>query len=74
MRGRRVGAALDVASGLVDHSSIPAMQADMKLAMVPAATARRPSRARSVLRFGASAPMPPIWMAIELKLANPHSA
>ena len=46
----------------------------MKLAIVPAATARSPSRARSDLRLGASAPMPPIWMAMELKLANPHSA
>ena len=32
----------------------------MKFAMVPAATARNPSRARSDLRLGASAPMPPI--------------
>src|ERR1019366_2845352 len=62
--GTHVGAALDhsfgVAGGLVGHSSIPAMQADMKLAMVPAATARKPSRARSLLRVGARAPMPPI--------------
>ncbi len=42
------------------YSSMPAMHADMKLAMVPAATAFKPSRARSDLRFGASAPMPPI--------------
>ena len=35
------------------------MQADMKFAMVPAATARSPSRARSDLRDGASAPIPP---------------
>jgi hypothetical protein len=65
-------------SGAVDcgvgHSSIPAMQADMKLAMLPAATAFRPSRARSDLRLGASAPMPPICMAMELRLAKPHSA
>jgi len=39
---------------------IPAMQADMKLAIVPAATAFSPRRARSDLRLGASAPMPPI--------------
>ncbi len=50
------------------------MQADMKFAMVPAATAFSPSRARSIFRVGASAPMPPIWIAIELKLAKPHSA
>ena len=41
------------------HSSIPAIQADMKFAMVPQATALRPSRARSDFRVGASAPMPP---------------
>ena len=45
---------------LGDHTSIPAMQADMKLAMDPTATAFSPSRARSDLRLGASAPMPPI--------------
>ena len=44
------------------------------MAMDPAATARIPKRARSDLRSGASAPMPPIWMAIELKLAKPHNA
>ena len=56
------------------QTSIPAIQADMKLAMVPAATALRPRRAKSDLRVGASAPMPPIWIAIELKFANPHKA
>src|SRR5258708_4620989 len=44
----------------VDHSSMPAMQADRKFAIVPAATAFKPRRARSDLRFGANAPMPPI--------------
>jgi hypothetical protein len=53
---------------------MPAMQADMKLAIVPAATALNPSRAKSDLRVGARAPIPPIWMAIELKFANPHNA
>src|SRR5215472_5824240 len=53
-------AASDVPDRLFDHNSIPAMQADMKLAIDPAATARKPNRARSDLRFGASAPMPPI--------------
>ena len=56
------------------YKSMPAMQADMKFAMVPAATAFSPRRARSDLRLGASAPMPPIWIAMELKLAKPHSA
>src|SRR5262245_53163910 len=41
------------------HKNIPAMQAVMKLAMVPAATAFNPNRARSDLRVGARAPNPP---------------
>ena len=50
------------------------MHADMKFAMVPAITAFKPRRARSDLREGASAPIPPTWIAIELKFANPQSA
>src|SRR5690349_20876676 len=49
------------------HSRIPAMAADRKLASVPASMARNPSRARSPLRFGASAPMPPIWIPTDEK-------
>ena len=56
------------------QSRNPAIVAVMKLARVPANIARSPSRARSCRRFGASAPMPPIWMPIELKLAKPQSA
>src|SRR5262249_55670760 len=56
------------------HNSIPAMHADMKFPRVPAAPAFKPSRARSDLRFGASAPMPPIWIAIELRFAKPQRA
>src|SRR5229473_6498534 len=56
------------------HSRMPASVADKKLASVPAIMARNPSRARSCLRSGASAPMPPIWMPTELILAKPHSA
>src|SRR5262249_59310962 len=52
----------------------PAMVAVMKLASVPANIARSPRRARSWRRFGASAPIPPIWIPIELKLAKPQSA
>ena len=37
----------------------------------PASMARRPRRARSRFRSGASAPMPPSWMPTELKLAKP---
>ena len=46
----------------------------MKFAIVPAATAFIPSRARSDFREGASAPMPPTWIATELRLAKPHNA
>ena len=48
--------------------------ADMRLAMVPASMARTPSLARSLRRFGTSAPMPPICMPIEPTLAKPQSA
>src|SRR5438309_4652622 len=50
------------------------MQADIKFAKVPTNIAFSPRRARSDLRDGASAPIPPIWMAIELRLAKPQSA
>src|SRR5438270_4516967 len=56
------------------YRSIPAIQADMKLANVPTIMALKPSFARSDLRDGASPPMPPIWIAMELRLANPQSA
>src|SRR2546427_2024589 len=56
------------------HSNIPASVADRKFASVPAIIARNPSRARSCLRSGASAPMPPICMPTELTFANPHRA
>ena len=39
---------------------MPAIEADIRLAIVPASIARTPSRASSPLLFGASAPMPPI--------------
>ena len=42
------------------HSRMAAMQADAKLASVPASMARKPSLARSWRRSGTSAPMPPI--------------
>ena len=56
------------------HSRIPAIVAERKFASVPASIARRPSRARSRFRSGASAPMPPSWMPTELKLAKPARA
>src|SRR5690606_27275071 len=54
--------------------STPAIVAVMKVASEPPSTAFRPKRASSARRSGASEPMPPIWIAIELKLAKPHSA
>src|SRR5436190_464282 len=64
----------ELANSQRTHNNIPAMQADIKLAMVPAATAFNPRRATSDLRVGAKAPMPPTWMATELRLAKPQSA
>src|SRR5215472_12961732 len=40
--------------------SNPTIDADIKLAIVPAIIARKPSLANSSRLFGASAPMPPI--------------
>ena len=42
------------------YSSMPAIEADIKLAIVPASMARTPSLANSPRLLGASAPMPPI--------------
>ena len=55
-------------------SSTPAIVAVMNVASDPPSTARMPKRARSARRFGASPPMPPIWIAIDEKFANPQSA
>lgn len=54
--------------------NIPAIDALISEASVPAATARSPKRAVTERRFGAIAPRPPSKIAIELKLANPHNA
>src|SRR5216684_8236825 len=56
------------------HVRIPTMQADIRLAMVPASMARMPNLASWLRCSGASAPMPPIWMPIELKFAKPQRA
>lgn len=52
--------AFDMSLRDAGYSRMPATQAVIKQARVPASSARRPSRARSCLRSGASAPMPPI--------------
>jgi hypothetical protein len=54
--------------------SMETMLADMRLAMVPASMARRPSWARSLRRLGTRAPMPPICMPMEPTLAKPQRA
>jgi hypothetical protein len=58
---------LDRAGGLAHrllapggHASMPAMQAEMKAARLPAIIARSPKRAISPRRLGASPPIPPI--------------
>src|SRR5580700_3181988 len=56
------------------HVRIPTMQADIRLAMVPASMARMPNLASWPRCSGARAPMPPIWMPMELKFAKPHNA
>ena len=56
------------------YISIPAMAAVMNAASVPPTMARSPRRARSSLRSGAIPPIPPSWIAIDEKLANPDSA
>ena len=66
--------ALRPSASVQDQRSIPAMVAVMKAASEPAIMARSPSRERSCRRLGAIPPIPPIWMAMELKLANPDSA
>src|SRR5580700_2833786 len=69
---------LEWGSGLqtsIDYrSKTETIEADIRLAIVPASMARNPNRARSFRRLGASAPMPPICIPIELMLAKPHKA
>ena len=54
--------------------NMPAIEADIRFAMVPASIARTPSLANSPRLFGAKAPIPPICIPMELRLANPHRA
>ena len=61
-------------SGQDYPTRMPAQAALSRETRAPANTALRPSRARSGRREGAIEPMPPIWMAMEAKLANPHNA
>jgi len=45
-------------------TAMTAMQADGRLARVPASMAGRPRRARAARCSGTRAPMPPTWMAM----------
>ena len=82
---RRSDAATGTAAILLDGSGQnmivvgPGANAELSAEHVEAqasliGTARRPNFARSWRRSGARPPMPPIWIAIELKLAKPHRA
>ena len=62
------------ASSTARYISTPAIAAVMKAAIEPPIIARRPNRARSCRRRGAIPPIPPIWMAIDEKLAKPDRA
>src|SRR5579864_5719953 len=55
-------------------SMIPTIEADIRFAIVPASMARMPRRASSGFLLGASAPMPPICIPMELRFAKPQSA
>src|SRR6185437_6735200 len=74
LRCLRSGSGYEVEEGKVHPRNMPAIEALIKLAMVPAIMARTPSLARSWRRSGMSAPMPPIWMPMEPRLANPQRA
>src|SRR5580698_1508657 len=54
--------------------NIPAIDALIKLAMVPASMALTPNLAKSFLRSGTNAPMPPICIPMEPRFAKPHNA
>src|SRR5436305_13510331 len=56
------------------HVNIPTTEADIRLAIVPASIARIPNLASWLRCSGARAPIPPIWMPMELKFAKPQSA
>ncbi len=64
------GHGVNLRSGIIS----PASAALIKLASEPASSARRPSLAITGRWLGARPPVTAIWIAIELKLAKPHSA
>ena len=57
-----------------EGSTIAAIAAVDQHAIAPPHIARNASRERSARRDGASAPSPPIWIAIAGRFAKPHSA
>src|SRR3546814_5895630 len=64
----------DVCSSDLIPSISPASAADIRFDRLPASSAFSPSLAIIGRWFGASPPVTAIWIAIELKLANPQSA
>ena len=54
--------------------SVPAMQAVMKQATLPATKARKATRAKSDFLDGANVPIPAIAAPIDPGFENPHSA
>ena len=65
-----------IASDLLAYHarSAPAIVPDIIVASEAARRALIPNRDRSACRWGAIPPIPPIWMAMELKFAKPHKA
>src|SRR3546814_15784578 len=61
------------ASGAVKDSISPARAADIRFDRLPSSTASRPSFAIIGRWLGASPPVTALLIAIELKLAQPHS-
>jgi hypothetical protein len=60
LRGENVSRNLQFRHAKPPYSNIPAIDAEIRFAIVPANIARIPKRASSPLLFGANAPMPPI--------------
>ena len=59
---------------MICYKNSPATVADNRLASVPPTSALIPSLASSDLLSGARAPIPPIWIPIDIKFAKPQSA
>ena len=56
------------------ENNTPAIVPVKQVARAPPNNALNPNLAISPFLSGANAPIPPIWIATELMLANPHNA